>query len=151
MAMNHIVKSNWAAGLSQNSKQKRKKKKPKVTHLSPTATKPVRMMWCGPSATSPGRRGTCQPLQTPSWHSVPCPCACPLSLGQSLPSGAGGAADAQEGEQNKGHVVPRAPPGLPEFMALLSPKTFLWEAGHHHSCFDIQKNKSGNTRESAQQ
>lgn len=62
--------------------------------------------------------------------------------------------DARKGEQNKGDVVPCASPGLPEFTALLFPKTFLQEEVTIVH-FDIQKNNSGNTRggerESAQQ
>lgn len=82
MTMDHIVKSNWAAGLPQNTKQTRKKT-PKWLIWAPRL-----LNLCGwRGATSPGRRGTCQPLQAPSWHGVPCPCACPLSLGQSRPSG----------------------------------------------------------------
>lgn len=144
MAMNHIVKSNWAAGLTQNSKQIRKKN-PKWLIWAPQLLNLCR--WCGavPSATPPGCRGPCQPLQAPSWHSVPCPRACPVSLGQSRPSGAGWAADAQKGEQNKGSIVPCAPPGLPELTALLFPKTFLQEAVTIIHV-DIQKNNSGNTR-----
>lgn len=151
MAMNHLGKSAKlrSAGLPQNSEQQQKKQTPKWLIWA------LRLLslcgGCGaiPSATSPSCRGTCQLLQAPSWHGIPCPRACPASLGRSRVSGDRWAADAPEGEENKDDIVPHASPGnshhffspqlvygrqLPSFILTLKKNSNNTTAGSEGEC-----------------
>lgn len=124
-----------------NKQHQQQKCQNKVINPTLTAAKPVQRMRCHPECHITGMPGTCQTSQDPGRHSVSCPRACPVSPGRSRVSGARRAADAQEGERDKGDIVPSAPTAhrLGRWSSHLSFSQNLFIGGSYHHSFHTKK------------